>query len=35
MPGKIFALKFVYEISTADLKHLALAPQMCRSVVQR
>ena len=35
MPGKIFTLKFVYEISTADLKRLAIAPQMCPSVVHR
>lgn len=35
MPGKIFTLKFVYEISTADLKRLATAPQVCLSVVQR
>jgi len=35
MPGKVFTLKFVYELSIADLKHLAIALQMCPTVVQR
>lgn len=35
MLGKIFTLKFVYEISTAGLKLFAVALQLCLSVVQR
>lgn len=35
MPAKIFTLKFVYEIYTADLKHLAIAPQMYLSIFHR
>lgn len=35
MLGKIFTLKFVYEISTAGPKHFAAALELCLSVVQR